>query len=131
MRYVPILIFLAAMACQSAPPPPNAWAAMMVRMQRDQGLYLLSQIRSAPQPAEAKDLMAPAIVLLTRGQLYKEARRLAGTAINTFPTDPQYHQLLAEVYRAMLDAGLGSARTEKKMRHELDLATQLRNTPVR
>lgn len=126
MRYFLALIGVATIACQSAPPPPNAWAAMMVRVQRDQGLRMLSQIRSSPQPAEAKALMAPAIVLLMRGQLYKEARRLAGTAINAFPTDPQYHQLLAEVYQTTFAAGLGSQRTLQKMHHELELYNRYR-----
>lgn len=103
------------------------WQSTMVRVQRDMGLRMLTRIRAAPQPAGAKELLAPTISLLIRGQLYKEARRLAGTAINAFPTDPLYHQLLGEAYRAMIAAGQGGRRTEKKMHHEFDRARQLRN----
>lgn len=107
------------------PPGPMTWQTMMVRVQRDMGLRMTAQIRAAPHPAAAKELLAPAIHLLIRGQLYKEARRLAGTAINAFPTDPVYHQLLGEAYKATLDAGLGSARTQRKMDYEFDRARAL------
>ena len=123
-------MFLAAVeltAClgPSAPSGPMTWPAMMVRIQRDMGLRMTAQIRAAPHPAAAKELLAPAIRLLIRGQLYKEARRMAGTAINAFPNDPIYHQLLGEAYQATINAGLGSARTQRKMDYEFERARQL------
>lgn len=123
-------VAIAVTACSSPPQPPMTWQVAMVRVQRDMGLRMVSRIRAAPQPAAAKDLLAPAITLLTRGQLYKEARYLAETAINTFPNDPLYHQLLGEAYQATIVAGQGSRRTEKKMRHEWERARELRhNSP--
>lgn len=112
-------------ACQPPPPTPMTWPQMIVRIHRDMGLRMMIQIRAAPHPAAAKELLAPAIRLLIRGQLYKEARRLAGTAINAFPSDPLYHQLLGEAYQATLNAGLGSARTQRKMEYEFNRAQEL------
>lgn len=129
-------IFLAAMAmlsagiaCQPASPTPMTWPSIVVRVQRDMGLRMLDRIHAAPQPAAAKDLLASAISLLIRGQLTKEAQNLAGTAINAFPADPLYHQLLGEAYQAAIAAGQGSYRTKKKMRHEFDRARELSSSP--
>lgn len=119
------LVSLAIACSDAAPPPPMTWQVAIVRVQRNMGLRMMAQIRSAPHPAAARELLAPAITLLIRGQLYKEARRLAGTAINAFPTDPLYRQLLAEAYQATIDAGLGSERTLRKMAHERERARQL------
>lgn len=122
-----IAFMVLSSACTELTPPtaPHTWQTMMVRVQRDMGLRMLGQIRSSPQPAAAQPLLAPAITLLIRGQLYKEARRLAGTAINAFPNNPLYHQLLADAYRATIEAGEGSRRTEKKMHYELERVQQL------
>lgn len=120
-----VAVGLAACLGPSTPPGPMTWSVMMVRVQRDMGLRMTAQIRAAPHPAAAKDLLAPAIQLLIRGQLYKEARRMAGTAINAFPNDPVYHQLLGEAYQATINAGLGSARTQRKMDYEFDRARKL------
>lgn len=122
---VAVVFLLTACLGPSTPTPPVTWQAMMVRIQRDMGLRMTSQIRAAPHPAAAKELLAPAIRLLIRGQLYKEARRMAGTAINAFPNDPIYHQLLGEAYQATINAGLGSARTQRKMEYEFERAHQL------
>lgn len=99
----------------------------MMRLSQRQAFSLLAKIHAAPQPAAAKELLAPAIRLLIQGKLYKEAQHLAGTAINTFPKDSLYHQLLGEAYQAAIAAGYSSSRTEKKMQREFELAHQLHN----
>ncbi len=125
-KFMAIVMVSTVAACHSAPPGPMTWSALITRVQRDTGLHMLAQIHAAPQPAAAKELMAPAISILIRGGVYQEAQNLAVMAVNTFPTDPLYRQLLAEAYQAGIAAGDTSSRTQKKMHHELERAEQLR-----
>lgn len=92
------------------------------RARRDGALMLLSRIKAAPQPAAAKSLFSPAILLLTESGLYRESSKLAGSAINAFPREPLYHRRLAEVYVASLEGDYARERIVKKALHEYGLA---------
>lgn len=92
------------------------------RARRDGALLLLNRIKAAPQPAVVKSLFSPAILLLTDSGFYREARKLAGSAINAFPREPLYHRRLAEVYVASLEGDYSRERVVKKALHEYGLA---------